>query len=131
MSVIGCTVSIATAFIICYIITFEVLSSEFLKKSQLGRGHCGIVTANSSGGDIDFNAKSERDLIDSLKRDYYRFRYGDTFNNGHTAEYKVFTNRRGQVKIIGYITKEKVVFEGREYYFPEENITSLGEILLP
>lgn len=93
-----------------------------IDKNDLGRNHCGIVTFNSSGGDIHFNDMTQEELAERLKFDYKLFsRFDRPCVNAedptHLAEYRIFTNRKGRVKTIGYITKDKVVFEGKEYYF--------------
>lgn len=92
----------------------------FIDKNDLGRNHCGIVTFSSSGGDIHFDDMTQEELIERLKSDYKLFSH---FNKPcdntktHLAEYRIFTNRKGRVKTIGYITKDKVVFEGKKYHF--------------
>ena len=94
----------------------------FIDKNNLGRNHCGIVTFNSSGGDIHFDDMSQEELAERLKSDYEMFSYNDrpcvnAEDSTHLAEYRMFVNRKGRVKTIGYVTKDKVVFEGKEYYF--------------
>lgn len=95
-------------------------SSDFISKNKIGRNHCGIVISGSSGGDIRFDEMSETEFLSFLNYCFKTYRNNITFNEGHTAEFRIFTNRIGNVKTIGYITSEKVVFEGREYYFPIE-----------
>lgn len=81
----------------------------------------GLVTNSSSGGWSNFNELSYADLIGSLKSDYFVFRVSDPMSNGHCAEYreilKTWWSEKG--KTIGYIDCDKVVFDGRTYYFPE------------
>ena len=100
------------------------MSTDFwyINKKDLGRNHCGIVTSNSSSGDIHFDDMTQDELIERLKSDYKLFsRFDISCVNAedptHLAEYRIFTNRKGRVKTIGYITKDKVVFEGKEYNF--------------
>ena len=95
-------------------------AENVVSRNDLGRGHCALVTYCSCGGDINFNSMSEMELLEFLERDYYNFRDSLTFEEDHTAEYRIFTNLKGHVKTIGYITADKVVFEGRTYYFPKE-----------
>lgn len=38
-------------------------------------------------------------------------------DDSHLAEIKIFVNESYKTKVIGYITKDKVVFEGKEYNF--------------
>jgi len=113
-------------FIFLIIFSFyKILSCELplnVDKNSLGRNHCGIVTFSSSGGDIHFDEMSEEEIYNRLKFDYSVFhRFTCPFNKSHLAEYRILT--RGGVKTIGYITKDKVVFEGKEYIFDkgEEN----------
>ena len=93
-----------------------------IDKKHLGRNHCGIVTFNGSGGDIHFDDMTQKELVEQLKSDYETFSLSNrpcvnAEDSAHLAEYRIFTNRKGRVKTIGYITKDKVVFEGKEYYF--------------
>lgn len=87
---------------------------------DFGRNHCGIVTFHCSCGDIHFDEMSEEEIYNRLKFDYSVFhRFTRPFNKSHLAEYRIFT-KSGKVKIIGYITKDRVVFEGKEYIFDKE-----------
>lgn len=93
-----------------------------IDKDKVGRNHCGIVTSFSSGGDIHFDEMSQVELVKQLESDFqlHSVMEGPCINalhKSHLAEYRIFTNRRGKVKTIGYITKNRVVFEGKEYYF--------------
>ena len=38
-------------------------------------------------------------------------------NHLHLAEFNIFIDENYTVKTIGYVTKDKVVFEGKEYHF--------------
>lgn len=96
-----------------------------ISKNKVGRNHCGIVTGFSSGGDIHFDEMSQVELVKQLESDFrvHSVMEGPCINaldNSHLAEYRIFTTRRGRVKTIGYITKNRVVFEGRSYYFSKE-----------
>ena len=88
--------------------------------SWVGRNHCGIVTFNGSGGDIHFDEMSPAEITKRLKDDYRVFHRWESPDK-RLAEYRIFTNTRGHVKTIGYITKDRVVFEGKTYFFPEED----------
>ena len=100
------------------------ISTDFypINKKDLGRNHCGIVTFIGSGGYIHFDDMTQDELIEQLKIDYKLFSClsrpcTNAEDSTHLAEYRIFTNRKGRVKTIGYITKDKVVFEGKEYHF--------------
>lgn len=113
---IGLIIFIISAVINCYEDYYPI------SDKSLSRNHCGIVTFNGSGGDIHFDDMTQDELLERLQSDYKLF---SCFNRPcvnakdptHLAEYRIFTNRKGNVKTIGYITKDKVVFEGKEYYF--------------
>lgn len=104
---------------------YKAFTQELIDKNSVGRNHCGIVTNFSSGGDIHFDEMSQKELLKQLKSD---FRFCSNLESpcinaehkSHLAEYRIFTNRIGKVKTIGYITKDKVVFEGKTYYFGRE-----------
>ena len=61
---------------------------------------------------INFITKEESTNVysysDSIRDKYFK-----------SGDFIIFTNKLGDVKTIGYTTPEKVVFEGKEYYFPE------------
>ena len=97
------------------------LCSICVDENFIGRNHCGLVTFNSSGGDIHFNDMTKNELIERLSIDYFTFCDWKPFNKGHVAEYRTI-DYKGKVKTIGYITKDKVVFEGCEYKFKREKI---------
>ncbi len=89
-----------------------------------GRNHCGIVCWNGSGGDIHFDEMTDEEIYELLKHDYYLYRDLDypcvnAKDESHLAEYRILL-RGHKVKTIGYITKDKVVFEGKEYIFDKE-----------
>lgn len=82
----------------------------------------GLVCASGSGGWEGFNKLSYEGLISSLRHDFTIFRNSDLMGNGHCAEYRELIKHwwtEPSVKTIGYIDKDKVVFEGRTYYFPD------------
>lgn len=86
-----------------------------------GRNHCSIVDFNSCSGDIHFNEMSEEEIYKRLKNDYFWYRVLDypcvnAEDESHLAEYRILLGGN-KVKTIGYITKDKVVFEGKEYNF--------------
>ena len=63
---------------------------------------------------------TQEELVEQLKSDYELFsHFNEPCDNTetHLAEYRIFINRKGKVKTIGYITKDKVVFERKEYNF--------------
>lgn len=69
---------------------------------------------------------NQEELVKQLESDFrlHSVTEGPCINaldKSHIAEYRIFANRRGRVKTIGYITKNKVVFEGKSYYFKVEN----------
>ena len=93
-------------------------------KKYYGRNHCSIVDSNSCGGDIHFDEMSEEEIYERLKNDYFWYRVLDCScinakEESHLAEYRILT-RGDKVKTIGWITKDKVVFEGKEYIFDKE-----------
>ena len=92
-----------------------------LHKKYYGRNHCGIVYCNGGGGDIHFNEMTDEEIYEKLKNDYFIYREFnrsccDAEEESHLAEYRILL-RGDKVKTIGYITKDKVVFEGKEYNF--------------
>lgn len=104
---------------------YKAFTQELINKNSIGRNHCGIVTNFSSGGDIHFDEMNQKELLKQLESDF-RFCSNlespciNAAHKSHLAEYRIFTNRMGKVKTIGYITKDKVVFEGKTYYFGKE-----------
>lgn len=104
---------------------YKAFTQELINKNSIGRNHCGIVTNFSSGGDIHFDEMNQKELLKQLESDF-RFCSNlespciNATHKSHLAEYRIFTNRMGKVKTIGYITKDKVVFEGKTYYFGKE-----------
>ena len=104
---------------------YLMLDDDFdFHKKHYGRNHCSIVDFNSCGGDIHFDEMSEEETYERLKNDYYWYRVLDCScinaeDKSHLAEYRI-SLRGDKVKTIGYITKDKVVFEGKEYIFDKE-----------
>ena len=93
---------------------------DFYKK-YYGRNHCGIVCWDGSHGDIHFDEMTDEEIYEKLKNDYFLCRVLDyscvnAEDKSHLAEYRILL-RGNKVKTIGYITKDKVVFEGKEYNF--------------
>ena len=88
----------------------------------------GIVTNSGSGCWSNFNEFSYADLINLLKIDYFFFRVSNPMSNGHSAEYReILKTWKGEkVKTVGYIDLDKVVFDGKTYYFPE-SLRTYGE----
>ena len=114
----------AITLFIVYLVMIILAYRRIFIPEEWGINHCGIVTSNSSGGDIHFEDMTEDDVTTRLKNDYYVFRDWErqcinAEDPSHLAEYRYIT-KRGRVKTIGYITKDKVVFRGRTYIFPEE-----------
>ena len=97
---------------------------DFYKK-YYGRNHCAIVDFHSCGGDIHFDEMSDEEIYKLLEHDYFWYRVLDypcvnAEDKSHLAEYRILL-RGHKVKTIGYITKDKVVFEGKEYIFDKED----------
>lgn len=94
-----------------------------VSKNEAGPRHVGIVHSNGGGGDINYIDLPENKLMENLYEDYMVFHnWGkqciNAANSSHVVEYRYLT-RRGRSKTIGYITKDKVVFNGKTYWFPE------------
>lgn len=119
IGVIGFTLCVIGFFIAIIVMLVMLCSDPFITKNDIGRNHCGLVTFNSSGGDIHFDEMNYVETIDCLKRTFWDLKDFPTYEDGHTGDFIIFTNKLGDVKTIGYTTSEKVVFEGKEYYFPE------------
>lgn len=104
---------------------YLVLDDYFdFHKKYYGRNHCGIVCWNGSGGNIHFDEMTDEEIYERLKNDYFMYREFDypcvnAEDKSHLAEYRILL-RGDKVKTIGYITKDKVVFEGKEYIFDKE-----------
>ncbi len=102
-----------------------MLDDDFdFHKKYYDRNHCDIVDFHSCGGDIHFDEMSDEELYEKLKRDYFLYSDADcpcvnAEDESHLAEYRILL-RGDKVKTIGYITKDKVVFEGKEYIFDKK-----------
>ena len=123
-------------FFVIGILGIRALDNEW-KNSQcsIGRNHACVVFYAGCGGDVHFDEMNDKELLSLLKCEYDIYRYMpfpciNADDSSHLAEFRIFTNARHNVETIGYITKDKVVFEGREYYFgnDEETIESFNEI---
>lgn len=77
-----------------------------------------IVSCQGSGGSYDFDALEGPALISFLKEAYFIYKNADIMYNDRTAEFRI--RRKRHIETIGYVTRNKVVFKGREYYFPED-----------
>ena len=76
-----------------------------------------IVSCQGSGGSYDFDTLEGQTLINFLKEAYFIYKNADIMYSDRTAEFRI--GRRKGVETIGYVTKDKVIFKGREYYFPD------------
>ena len=104
-------------FVFSIIFAFYKVISENIDENSFGRNHCGIVTFSSSGYDIHFDEMTDEEIYNRLKNDYYFFHHlNKPCYKNHLAEYRIIT-KNYKVKTIGWITKNKVVFEGKEYKF--------------
>lgn len=109
---------------------YLMLDDDFdFHKKYYGRNHCDIVDFHSCGGDIHFDEMNDEELYEKLKHDYFWYRVLDypcvnAEDKSHLAEYRILL-RGYKVKTIGYITKDKVVFEGKEYIFDKEEENDL------
>ena len=128
MAFLFCICMYLIAFSPFLILVFIVIVGEVQGAIQVltkrGRNHSSLVTSNSSGGDIHFDEMNIDELTSFLRRDYLMLKNEVTqcvnaLHPSHIAEYRCI-NKRGRVKVLGYITKDKVVFEGATYYFPKE-----------
>ena len=103
---------------------YLMLDDDFDFHKKYGRNHCAIVDFHSCGGDIHFDEMSDEEIYKLLEHDYFIYRVLDypcvnAEDKSHLAEYRILL-RGHKVKTIGYITKDKVVFEGKEYIFDKE-----------
>ena len=104
---------------------YLMLNDDFDFHKKYGRNHCGIVCWNGCGGDIHFDEMTDEEIYEKLKNDYFLYREFERSccnaeDKSHLAEYRILL-RGDKVKTIGYITKDKVVFEGKEYIFDKED----------
>ena len=94
-----------------------------------GRKHTSLIVFNGGGGDINFDEMSETELTNYLRNDFnvwHNWKYPciNAKHPSHIAEYRILL-RDDKVKTIGWITKDKVVFEGKEYIFDKEEENDL------
>lgn len=101
---------------------YLVLDDDFdFHKKYYGRNHCDVVDFHGCGGNIHFDEMSDEEIYKLLEHDYFLYSDADypcvnAEDKSHLAEYRILL-RGHKVKTIGYITKDKVVFEGKEYNF--------------
>lgn len=91
-------------------------------KDSIGRNHAFYVFSHGCGGDIHFDEKNENEIYETLKSLYEEFSVMtfpciNASDDSHLAEIKIFVNENYKTKVIGYVTKNKVVFEGKSYSF--------------
>lgn len=95
-------------------------STEY--EHSIGRNHASFVYSHGCGGDIHFDEMNEDEIYETLKNLYTNFSIMNypcinASDDSHLAEIKIFVDKSYKTKVIGYITKDKVVFEGKEYTF--------------
>lgn len=126
------------AIILCILFIFLIIFAFYkvlfykpldIGEDCFGRNHCGIVTCSSSFGDIHFDEMTDKEIYERLKHDYYwlrvlKFPCMNAKDESHIAEYRILTENY-KPKTIGYITKDKVIFEGKEYIFDKEKENDL------
>ena len=100
----------------------EVIEVENRRKNSIGRNHAFFVFSHGCGGDINFDEMNENEIYETLKNFYEEFSVMtypciNASDDSHLAEIKIFVDENYTTKVIGYITKDKVVFEGKEYNF--------------
>lgn len=103
---------------IIFIVFLTILAINCIRYDMSIDKSGSIVSCQGSGGSYDFDALEGPTLVGFLKEAYFIYRNADIMYNDRTAEFR--TGRRKGVETIGYVTRDKVVFKGREYYFPEE-----------
>jgi hypothetical protein len=100
----------------------QVMEFENRHKNSIGRNHACVVFSHGCGGDIHFDEMNENEIYETLKNLYEEFSVMtlpciNASDDSHLAEIKIFVDENYTTKLIGYITKDKVVFEGKEYNF--------------
>lgn len=100
----------------------QVMELENRRKNSIGRNHAFFVYSHGCGGDINFDEMNENEIYETLKKFYEEFSIMtypciNASDDSHLAEIKIFVDESYTTKVIGYITKDKVVFEGKEYNF--------------
>lgn len=103
---------------IVFIVFLTVLAIKCIRYDIAISKTGSIVSCQGSGGSYDFDALEGPTLISFLKEAYFIYKNADIMYNDRTAEFRI--ERRKGVETIGYVTRDKVVFKGREYYFPED-----------
>lgn len=125
MMIVG--IIIFLSFIAIGILGIRTMNKELIEyedrcKNSIGRNHAFFVYSHGCGGDIHFDEMNENKIYETLKNFYKVFSVMNhpcinASNDSHLAEIKIFVNENYTTKVIGYITKDKVVFEGKEYNF--------------
>ena len=100
----------------------QLIEHENRIKNFIGRNHAFFVYSHGCGGDINFDEMNENEIYETLKKFYEEFSVMtypciNASDDSHLAEIKIFVDESYTTKVIGYITKDKVVFEGKEYNF--------------
>ena len=113
---------IIITILFCQLLIFGI--SFFIIKHNKSKETCSVITCSDVYHRFDLNKMNKCEKYEQLKKDYYRFRHLNkscckAHDESHVAEYR-YINEFGNVKTIGYITKEKLVFEGKEYIFDKE-----------
>lgn len=103
----------------------QAIELENRRKNSIGRNHAFFVYSHGCGGDIHFDEKNENEIYETLKSLYEEFSVMtlpciNASDDSHLAEIKIFVDESYTTEVIGYITKDKVVFEGKEYIFDKE-----------
>lgn len=115
------------SFIALAVLGIRALDKESVEyknrlKNSIGRNHAFYVFSHGCGGDIHFDEKNENEIYETLKSLYEEFSVMtfpciNASDDSHLAEIKIFVNENYKTKVIGYVTKNKVVFEGKSYSF--------------
>ena len=118
------------SFIVIFILGIRAMDKQEMKlenrrKNSIGRNHAFFVYSHGCGGDIHFDEMNENEIYETLKNFYEEFSVMsypciNASDDSHLAEIKIFVDESYITKVIGYITKDKVVFEGKEYIFDKE-----------
>ena len=100
----------------------QVMEHENRRKNSIGRNHAFFVLSHGCGGDIHFDEMNENEIYETLKNLYewlsvMNYPCINASDDSHLVEIKIFVDESYTTKVIGYITKDKVVFEGKEYNF--------------
>lgn len=108
----------------------QVMEHENRRKNSIGRNHAFFVLSHGCGGDIHFDEMNENEIYETLKNLYewlsvMNYPCINASDDSHLVEIKIFVDESYTTKVIGYITKDKVVFEGKEYIFDKEEENDL------